>query len=77
MPVLTPEQRLAVDQAIGREWSARIQNHVAVKAEVYGRLKILLDDGLEPSCLLVDPATPAGASSGLHGHSPQIGETKR
>jgi hypothetical protein len=49
MPVLTPEQRLAVDQAIGRDGYARIENYVVVKAEVYDRLKVLLDDGLEMS----------------------------
>ncbi len=36
MPVLTPEQRLAVEQAIGRDGYARIENYVVVKAEVYG-----------------------------------------
>ncbi len=49
MLVLTLEQRLAVDQAIGRDGYARIENYVVVKAEVYDRLKVLLDDGLETS----------------------------
>ena len=46
MPSLTPEQREAVDQAIGREGYARIDDYVVLKAEVYTRLRAALDDGL-------------------------------
>jgi hypothetical protein len=43
---------------IGRDGYARIENSVVVKAEVYDRLKVLLDDGLEMSQvgLLVESA---------------------
>ena len=47
MPSLTPEQREAVDQAIGREGYARIDDYVVLKAEVYTRLRAALDDGLD------------------------------
>jgi hypothetical protein len=47
MPLLTPEQREAVDQAIGREVYARINDDVVLKAEVYDRLRAAVDDGLD------------------------------
>jgi hypothetical protein len=47
MPLLTPEQREAVDQAIGREGYARIDDYIVLKAEVYDRLRAVLDDGLD------------------------------
>ena len=47
MPSLTPEQREAVDLAIGREGYARIDDYVVVKAEVYDRLRAATDDGLD------------------------------
>jgi hypothetical protein len=47
MPSLTPEQRAAVDQAIGREGYARIDDYVVLRAEVYERLRAALDDGLD------------------------------
>jgi hypothetical protein len=43
MPTLTPEQREAVDQAIGRDGYARIDDYVVLKAEIYDRLRNLLD----------------------------------
>ena len=45
MPSLTPEQRKAVDLAIGREGYARIDDYVVVKADVYDRLRAAADDG--------------------------------
>ncbi len=47
MPSLTPEQREAVDQAIGREGYARIDGYIVLKAEVYERLRAVVDDGLD------------------------------
>jgi hypothetical protein len=47
MPLLTPEQREAVDQAIGRQGYARIDDYVVLKAEVYDRLQAVWDDGLD------------------------------
>ena len=47
MPSLTPEQREAVDRAIGREGYARIDDYVVIKAEVYDRLRAVADDGLD------------------------------
>jgi hypothetical protein len=47
MPSLTPEQRAAVDQAISREGYARIDDYVVLKAEVDGRLRAALDEGLD------------------------------
>jgi hypothetical protein len=49
MPTLTPEQRQMVDQAIGRDGYARIDNYVVLKAEIYDHLRNLLDDGTEMS----------------------------
>jgi hypothetical protein len=49
MPTLTPKQRQAVDQAIGRDGYARIDSYVVLKAHVYDRLRTLLDDGPDMS----------------------------
>jgi hypothetical protein len=58
MPSLTPEQRAAVDQAISREGYARIDDYVVLKAEVYDRLRMAWDDGLDMAQVgsLVDAA---------------------
>jgi hypothetical protein len=47
MPSLTPKQREALDQAIGRDGYARIDDYVVLKAEVYDRLRAVLDGGLD------------------------------
>jgi hypothetical protein len=49
MPLLTPEQREAVEQAISREGYARIEDYVLLKAEDYDRLRAALDDGPDMS----------------------------
>jgi hypothetical protein len=49
MPSLTPEQRAAVDQAIGREGYARVDDYVVLKAEAYDRLRMVVDEGLDMS----------------------------
>jgi hypothetical protein len=51
MPLLTPEQREALDQAIGRAGYARIDDYVVLKAEVYDRLRAVLDGGLDMTCV--------------------------
>jgi hypothetical protein len=45
MPLLTPEQREAIEQAISREGYARIEDYVLLKAEDYDRLRTTLDHG--------------------------------
>ncbi len=47
MAQLTPEQRAAVDQAIGLDGYARIDDYVVLKAEVYEWLRAVVDDGLD------------------------------
>lgn len=47
MPSLTPEQREAVERAIGRDGYARIDDYVVIKAEVYDRFRAVADDGLD------------------------------
>lgn len=58
MASFTPEQRAAVDQGIGQHGFARIDDYVVLKAEVYDRLRAVLDDGLDTAQVgyLVDAA---------------------
>lgn len=58
MTLLTPEQRAALDRAIGQEGYARVDDYVILKVEVYERLRAARDDGLEMAqvSLLVDAA---------------------
>lgn len=49
MATLTPEQRAAVDQAIGKDGYARLENYVVLRADAYDRLRTLFDDGPDMS----------------------------
>jgi hypothetical protein len=49
MATLTPEQCAAVDKAIGQDGYARLENYVVLRADVYDRLRTLLEDGPDVS----------------------------